>query len=353
MVFGKFNIFKTLLKYPDLILELVKQLPIDDLVSLYAISKDFHRLANSHFTAMILAHAEAQSPESARTFIFRCYKSLCMFDPALRRNESIPNRIRYVPSLRWLRMITYRERVVKEILICLSNEGLFLPTAATLTLKKIWFTIDIGDNGRRIGILHNTKFWTDRDLFIATMFFLKLDMRLTNPLTGTGEIGLRNMLLGQRSLATLLRVLKRQELLTDLELLRMMVRYDHRPARHHARHPMMMMSVPRHEVGQLSREGWGSTPKPMLRIDELVMREGVRRRLRMQDKYVDMMLYGFVDKRTFEDRWHTEISLEGEKALGAVPWGGREGDGDGGLELEDDDVSEWEGEGEDEDGDGD
>lgn len=313
MDFMEFNIFKALLQYPDLIVELVKHLHIDDLVALYAISKDFHHLVNSRFTAMILAQSTTQAPESSQTFIFRCYKSMCIKDPGARPNESIPDEVRYVPSLRWLRMINFRERVVDEILICLSNEGHFLPERASLTLKKIWFTIDIGDNARRVGVMHNTKFWTDKDIYVATMFFIKLDMRLTDPITGTGELGMRKMLLGQRSLSTLLRVLKREEMLTQIDVLKMMVLWNYRPAPHLAH--LSIMGVPPRLIGKLQYEGWGNSGSTMLmmQIDELVMRESVRRSLDLHKEYVDMILFGFVDPETFEDRWHTEIDLQQEE----------------------------------------
>ena len=313
MDFMEFNIFKALLQYPDLIVELVKYLHVDDFVALYAISKDFHRLVNSRFTTMILAQSTTQAPESSQTFIFRCYKSLCIKDPGARPNESIPDEVRYVPSLRWLRMINFRERVVDEIVICLSNEGHFLPESASLTLKKIWFTIDIGDNARRVGVMHNTKFWTDKDIYVATMFFIKLDMRLTDPVTGTGELGMRKMLLGQRSLSTLLRVLKREEMLTQIDVLKMMVLWNYRPAPHLAH--LSIMDVPPHQIGKLQYEGWGNSGSRvlMMQIDELVMRESVRRSLDLHKKYVDMILFGYVDPETFEDRWHTEINLQQEE----------------------------------------
>ena len=41
--------------------------------------------------------------------------------------------------------------------------------------------------------------------------------------------------------------------------------------------------------------------RKLVPIDELIGREAVRRRLNLQDHYVDMMLYGYMKKRTFED----------------------------------------------------
>ncbi|MCJ1460138.1 hypothetical protein MMC28_010517 [Mycoblastus sanguinarius] len=295
---NRFSVFNALLNHPELTLEVAKHLDIEDLISLYAISKEFHILVNGRFTAMILAQALAKASESSRTFIFRCYKSLCMRDPARRPNDSHPDELRFIPSFRWLRMILFRESVVDDIMRCLAADGHRLPGRASLVIKKIWFTIDISDNPRRIGLLHNKNFWSNKDLFIATMFFFKLDMRLTHPTTGNGEIGLRKMLLGQRSLSMLARVLRREEMKTQLDMLRMIVRWNYQASGHEN---MSILGIPPQEVGKLQYEGWGFKNTKFVQIDELVMRESVRRKLSLQNHYVDMMLYGYINKKSFED----------------------------------------------------
>ena len=293
-----FSVFNALLRHPELTLEFSKQLDIEDLISLYAISKEFHLLVNGRFTTMILGQSNAKAPESSKTFIFRCYKSLCMRDPARRPNETKPDELRFIPSFRWLRMILFREAVVDDILGSLAIEGHRLPMRSRLTIKKIWFTIDISDNARRIGLMHNTTFWSNKDLFLATMFFIKLDMRLTHPTAGNGEIGLRKMLLGQRSLSMLAKVLRREEMRTQVDMLRMIVRFNYESPRH--RH-MDIMGVPSQEIGKLQYEGWGARSTKFIQIDELVMREAIKRRLNLQNFYVDMIAFGYINKKTFED----------------------------------------------------
>ena len=296
--FRAFSIFNGLLKHPELTLEFSKQLDIEDLISLYAISKEFHFLVNGRFTAMILGQSNAKASESSKTFIFRCYKSLCMRDPARRPNETKPDELRFIPSFRWLRMILFREAVVDDILRSLAAEGHRVPKRTRLTIKKIWFTTDISDNARRIGLMHNTSFWADKDLFLATMFFIKLDMRLTHPTAGNGEIGLRKMLLGQRSLSTLAKVLRREEMRTQVDMLRMIVRFNYEPPRYRQ---MDIMGVPSHEIGKLQYEGWGARNTKFIQIDELVMREAVKRKLNLQNHYIDMMIYGYINNKTFQD----------------------------------------------------
>ena len=304
-----------------------KHLDIEDLISLYAISKDFNLLANARFTTMILGQSVLKAPESSRTFTFKCYGNLCMADPAARPNESVETRplaspfinpasksgvtnieidgIRFVPSFRWLRMILYRESVVDGIVACLAKESHRLPKRASLVLKKLWFVIDISDNGRRIGMIHNKDFFGNKDLFVATMLFLKLDMRLTDPMTGNGETGLRSLLLAQRSLTTLLDVLERRALTSQLDLLRLIVEHHYRPT--NPLRGQSVLGIPWCEVGQLQYEGWGKgRPQRFVPIEDLVMRETVRRGLGMEKHYLDMMLHGYVNKKTWEDVWTGE-----------------------------------------------
>lgn len=292
---------------------------LEDLISLYAISRDFHFLVNNRFTTLILLQAKHKAPESASVFVHRCYKSLCHWDPHGRENQAREGEVRWVPTFRWLRMILFREQVVAEILALMAADGHHMPSGTSLTLKKIWFTIDIPDNTRRVGFLHNKRFWLDEDLFLATEFIIKLDMRLTHPVSGNGDTGLRRMLLGQRSLSTLWRVLKREEMRTQLDMLRMMVRWSYEP-----RVPTTedIMGIPPHEFGCLQWEGWGTRGHfcKMMQIDELVMREAIKRGLNLHEAWLDMMLDGYVDKETWTDiTWEkdaeVEVKFDGEESM--------------------------------------
>ena len=196
-------------------------------------------------------------------------------------------------------MVYYREEVCEDILRLMAREGHRFPRRMSWVLKKIWFVMDISDNGRRIGLIHNETFWGKKDLFLATMFFLKLDMRFTCPVSGNGEVGMRKMIFGMRSLSFLRGVLRREELRDSLECLRMIVRFEGRGAGEGE----SVLGVPAEEVGMLQYEGWGvgGSRRKLLGVCDLVMREGFRRKLGLQRFYVDMMVYGYVNKKTFED----------------------------------------------------
>ncbi|MDI1485771.1 MAG: hypothetical protein OHK93_003960 [Ramalina farinacea] len=304
------GIFNALLAYEDLVLEVTRHLDVDELVTLYSISKEFQILANRHFTALILTQSVSKAPESSRTFLFRNYLSLCIRDPAQRPLEVRPAEARWVPSFRWLRMVLFREQVVDDIVECMYQEGHRLPRRASLIIKKLWYTLDISDNVRRIGVFHDESFWSAKDLFTAKMFVLKLDMHLTHPMRGNGETGLRRMLLNQRSFSVLARVLKREEMITQLDMLTMIVRYNYIPTRPPTEN---ICGVPPQDVGRLQWEGWGKSEIPFIPIDELISREAIRRNLKLQNYYIDMMIYGYINKQTWEDNLRPEQRAERER----------------------------------------
>ncbi|KAI4163648.1 MAG: hypothetical protein LQ342_002682 [Letrouitia transgressa] len=297
--FNQFSVFTALLNYPELIFEIAKHLEIEDLISLYAISRDFHSLMNSRFTTMIRSRAGAKAAESAKVFIFTYYSDLCIRDPARRPLQRAQNLTRSVPSFRYLRFILFRERVVNEIIACLAAEGLRLPKSTSIAIKKVWLIMDIPNNKRRTSMMRE-HIWSDKDLFLATMFFIKLDMMFTDPMRGEGNTGMRRMMLAQRSLSTLWRVLKREEMVSQLDVLRMLVKWHYRPPRPHLNLPIL--GVEPRDIGRLQYEGWGKNrEKKMLGVDYLVAFEAVRRGLDIQQHHLDMMLHGFIDKQNVKN----------------------------------------------------
>jgi hypothetical protein len=304
---SSFTVFNAILDYPDLVHYMVRWFAIDDLVSLYAISKDFHMAVNRQFTTTLLSAARTRSPESGQIFHFKCYRSLCMADAAQNLSEDRRNEVRDIPSLRWLRMVYFREETVDSILVELALKGLRLPRSGSLVLKKIWFLLDLPDSRRRIGIVHNPALWSNSDLYIASMFFLKLDMAYTDPVDGTGEYKLRKLLMAQRSLSTTAAVLRREEMRNQYELLQMHVRWtldtQDLPGARSDRAARTVFGIPLAELGSLRGENWRPHGARLWRPDEIVLREAIRRDLRFRDKLYDMMLWGNLHPVTREDVW--------------------------------------------------
>jgi hypothetical protein len=287
-----FSLINTILKHPELILHLAKTLEPDSLIDLYAISKPFHFVMNSHYTTYIKASMENWAPHSNFIFPWRCYARLCVKDPGFRPTPSNPGVARDVPSLRWLQMVAYRHKVIREILLHLAKAGFLLPAGVDDTMKKIWFTMDLPGNANRIGVIHNQGYWLDKDLFLASMFFMKLDMRLTDPVEGTGELHLRKLLLGMRNLVPLRDLLYGE--MRVIHLLQRQVWYCYQPSQINMHQSILGI---RHDiVGNGNTENWGRGTQRLIRVDECVMREGIRRALNLHQYFIDFMLFGYVEQ---------------------------------------------------------
>ena len=219
-------------------------------------------------------------------------------------------------------MVLFREAVVNNIVSCLEKESLMLPAATTLTIKKIWFFMDISTNKMRDALLRNPEYWPEQDLYLAHLFIMKLDMLFTNPLTGNADLGLRKMLLAQRSLSTLMLALQRKTLRNSYEMLKMIVAYNYTRSAQQLQLNEPIFGVPPSKVGMLQWEGWGRNPGTRFhQIDEVLVWECVRRGLDLPAHHLDMVLYGFVDKRTGEDVWTREQKRRQEKRL-EMEWSG-------------------------------
>ncbi|KAK2736878.1 hypothetical protein FQN55_001373 [Onygenales sp. PD_40] len=300
-----FSIFQEFLKKPELTLILAKHLRIQELLILYRTSKGFHDIVNMRFTTVVMAQAHARAPQSAKIFPFRCYAKLCIEDPALRPHpvteRAAAGEARKVPSFRWLQMICFREMVCHQIITILAEDGVPVPDRCESTMKKIWFLMDIPDNARRVGMVMNKKIFTDEDLFFATLFFVKLDMRFTDPVTGSGKDGMRRMLLSQPSLSTLWRTLRRTTLISKLDVMKMYARWKYQPRAD--QRGQSIFGIPPEEVGIMQYQGWGRTGNGirLQRPDELLLKESIRRKLELQTKYTDMFLWGYINPRTMEN----------------------------------------------------
>ena len=158
-------------------------------------------------------------------------------------------------------------------------------------LKKMWFIMDLPQNGVRIGTVHNEAYWTDQDIFMGTFFLFRLDMRLTDPVDGTGEMGLRQLMMGQRSLYPLRDLLLGK--MSKIELLKCYVRYDFHPRVVNLQYPCF--GVPAHLIGRGCVENWGLGQERLMRPDQLLLREQNRRRLNLHMRYLDIVRFGFAN----------------------------------------------------------
>ncbi|KAM5437494.1 hypothetical protein McanMca71_000893 [Microsporum canis] len=297
-----FNIFQHLVKRPELVIIMAKYLRVQELLILYSISRPFHHIVRNRITGIIVSQAQRRAIDSAQLFPFRCFSKLCFPDPA-GRPHPIPERamageIRQVPSFKWLLMVCYREMVCHEIASIMAQDGVRVPDACISVLKKIWLLLDIPDSARRVGLIQNTSVFSNLDIYFGMMFFVKLDMRFTDPITGSGKDGMRRLLMAQPSLTMLWKALKRTALVSRFDIIKLFVRWKYRP-------PMgeigqTIFGVPPNEIGMTQYEGWGKTQSRflLLRPDELILKESIRRQLNLHLHYTNMFLWGYVNPIT-------------------------------------------------------
>ena len=103
----------------------------------------------------------------------------------------------------------------------------------------------------------------------------------------------------------------------------MIVRFNYEPE--HNRE-LSILGVPPNEVGKLQYEGWGERKTKFIGIDDLVMREAIRRKLNMQYNYVDMMIFGYINKKSWQD-----IRTPMPESIGESDSGVEESDDGGGT----------------------
>jgi hypothetical protein len=284
-----FNLFQRLIEHPEICLSLAEQIEPNTLCNLYSVSKPFHYIMNSHFVTFMKSNAKVWAPFGADTFPYQSFKRLCIADPSFKPLERNADKARHVPGFKWLKMVRSRHVIVNNILDSLEKEGHRLPRNTDVVLQKIWFTMALPGTAARIAILHNATYWQSHELFLATMFFIKLDMRLTDPVEGMGETILRETFLAQKSLLPLLALISGK--LNFIEIVQFWILYDYRPRPEHTN--MSLFGVPSRAVGRGCYEFFGAGTRRALRVDEAVMLESIRRDLAFNRHYLDSMLWGY------------------------------------------------------------
>ena len=292
------DFFDSLSNYPEIMMEIAKFLRPRDFVKVYSISTPFNEIIGSYLSHTLQLAAKMQAPESATVFRFKFYGDLCQFDPASRPDAKKHMLVRSVPSPRWLQMVVHRDRTIRDILALMARQGHRMPKDMSLSLKKMWLIMDVATSRQRIQLLHSPYF-TDKDIYNMQMFIVKLDMRFNDPFDGPGSDKLRKLMLGQRGLTPLCKLLKREIGKTEMEVTKMGIRYAYLVEPKFRGMPLF--DIPPEEIGIGHLEGWGKGIVHLYRPDELVVREAVRRRLKLKNHILGMMIWGYVDPRTGEN----------------------------------------------------
>ncbi|KAF2652038.1 hypothetical protein K491DRAFT_550857, partial [Lophiostoma macrostomum CBS 122681] len=312
-----FNILKALIRHQNLFFQFAFRLDAATLTDLYAIDKEFHFRYNQYCLGLTYRHANYWAPVATHIFTPSFFPQLCITDPMRRPLDGRPHLARDVPSLRWAQLVIFRSNIVREILTLLAIEGHRVPKEAEAVLLKLWMLMELRSERTRLVYLEDRAIWSDEDLLVANLLLVKLDMRFADPVNGKGICELSCMLFTQKSLTSLLRVL-RGWLLTrrgqDYDELRAMLKrtyfdddleLDNAPWMDDEEDPRN--EVREEEWGNLHSEGWSWDGEFMADALELLVEECVSRQLHVHRYLLDFVLYGAVDEGTGENyprvRW--------------------------------------------------
>ena len=295
-----FSFWDAVCQHHSIFLEIAKHMDFYSLFNLFCIQKDAFIAISTNMYTVLTHQANVLAPESASVFPFKCYSDLCVIDPQSRTRNTLSGAVpRCVPSFKWLRFIYFREDTVMSIIRNLARAGHRMPVGSTKVLKRLWFLMDLPDTKRRQGMIHNQRFWSTMELETACLFFIKLDMRLNDPMTRRANLMSRAMLMAQRSLSVVDQVLRRKKLRNTAHVMRMFAEWRVRPDPQYPNDSVF--GVPPQRLGRLACEGWTQGNQQLMAIDELVIAELVRRGLDLQNYLIDFVIYGNIDQETGKD----------------------------------------------------
>jgi hypothetical protein len=164
----------------------------------------------------------------------------------------------------------------------------------------MWLVMGVATSTGRAQVCHGEESIRDKDQFNWQVLIVKPDMRLSDPIDGPGDDGMRKLFLGQKSLTPLWKLLERKAFFSTLDVVKLMVRYRYTPRPQHMHLPLF--GIPPEEIGIEHLEGWGEGRVHLMRPDELVIKESVRRVLGLKH----YIMGGHVDPITGLDTPTTE-----------------------------------------------
>jgi hypothetical protein len=300
-----FNIYKALLRHPNLFFQFALRLPYTSIIDLYAIDKEFHYRLNKYSVSLIHDYARYHAPLAGYIFSWVLHPEVCISDPMLRPMDGREWLARDVPGFRWVGMILHRQKVVRGILTMLGLEGHRVPKGVEGALMKFWAVMEMKETKLRLSFLRDREIWADADIILFQLFLVKLDMRFEDAVLGNGLCGLGHMLLCQKSLSVLWRVLSGKTKLRYDETTDMIVKTyinDELDLDNHGwLDDEVDNNVPEEQWGLLSLEGWDEGGEKMDTAVDMVIMEGARRGLNVHQYLLDFVLYGWVDRVTGEN----------------------------------------------------
>lgn len=316
----------------DILVLVGKYLRPRDILNLYTLSRAFHSTLDTHMRSSVLVWAAHNCRLAADIFPYQFYVGATVPDPMGRPRDPayhdiyarltatphLPHHLfvspasshvpeeeeeetRHIPSLRWLQMVHARHVRVRDVIASLARQGHRLPAESDATLLKLWLVTDLPTNVDRCTVIRSTSYFTRFDLYRSAVFLVKLLMRTNDPLYGPDHGVLMELMLGQRGLTPLWKLLRGKAFTTLREVMHAKLRYDVRPTVAERKAGLPVLGVPVDEMGVGHLEGWGRGKDHLLRPDELVARECARRGIEVDECVESMAVYGHVDIVRGED----------------------------------------------------
>ncbi|KAK7409574.1 hypothetical protein QQX98_008236 [Neonectria punicea] len=318
------DIITALCQNIEIAVEIGKHLRPRDLLNLYSVSKTFHHTINGHLLSSVRAWVSFNAPDAGKIFAFTLYRRHLIPDPVGRRwidqdpslGSKIPisgqNSVRMIPGIKYVQLVVGRVRCCREIIAIMARNGHRLPNGMLRTLVRMWLLLEVSTTHQRQSMLRNEQLWTERDLYNAQFFFIKLAMHFNDPIYGPPSYDLVHLMLGQKGLYPLYQLLMRTKYTTLSEIVQLKVRYDYQAPIDRWDDEVedtKIHGVKWYDIGTIHYEGWGTGTKHLGRPDELVPVEAVRRGLELERHLMDMVVWGYIDFETGENLVPTEDEM--------------------------------------------
>ncbi|OIW30291.1 hypothetical protein CONLIGDRAFT_669972 [Coniochaeta ligniaria NRRL 30616] len=288
---SSFDLIKSISSSIEILVSVGKHLRPRDILNLYSTSRDFHATLDTHMRSSVLVWARHSCRPAADIFPHHFY------------------------------LVHARSTRTRDIVASLARRGHRLPPGTATTLLKLWLVLDLPTNADRCAVMRSTAYFTRQDLYRCLVFLVKLLMRFNDPLYGPDHGVLMELMLGQRGLTPLWRLLRGKGYTALREVVAAKIRYDVRPtvAEREAGTPVMGVAVD--EMGGEHLEGWGRGGEHLLRPDELVARECARRGIEAHECIEAMAVYGHVDIALAVDLTPEveELYMSDEELPGEIP----------------------------------
>ncbi|KAL6910808.1 hypothetical protein GGI43DRAFT_24458 [Trichoderma evansii] len=308
------DLISVLCQHVELAVELGKHLNGKDVLNLCLANRAFYYTINGYLLSSIRTWIEYRAPEAGRIFHYQLYARHLVDDPqrrtwmALKQGMTTsPNKdskIRKVPGLKYMQIVLGRDKYCKEILAIMARCGHRMPPTMHHSLLRLWLLMDIATSHQRQSMLRMTHLFKDVDLYNMQMFIIKLGMLFNDPVYGPCKYDLVQLMLGQKGLFRLWQLLTRKKFNKLSEILELKLRYDFNFFSEGYWLENMLgqiQGIPFREIGQQHKEGWGAGRAHLLRPDEVIPIEAVRRGLHLDEHLSQMMIWGYFDWKTGEN----------------------------------------------------